>query len=358
MIPAAYQERVAPDDAAVAAESAILYEIGTLVVERRRSLLAWGGLGAVATALVILLSGREYVARTTFVAQGSSDAAQLQGLRGLAGQFGVAIPAGGGGALYNPSLLAQLAVSPTILGVFATDTVAVAFDREQRRVALLDLLEIDPGPLAVRREKLVRAMSDLIKVDVAKETGLLTVDVRTKWPEVSVALARRLTEEVVAYQTNLRRGQASLERRFVEGRLASQRKDLAAAEERLAAFTVRNRDFTNSPGLRFEQDRLRRDVELQQQILTGLAQSREEALIREVRDIPNITVVEPPIIPARPEPRGLLRRTIFGGFAGVAVGAFVVAVLATWRRLEQGGDAPAAKFFRTLGEATRLRRTS
>jgi uncharacterized protein involved in exopolysaccharide biosynthesis len=185
-------------------------------------------------------------------------------------------------------------------------------------------------------------------VNVAKETGLVSVVVTTHEPQISLSIAKRLIDELIRFHMGLRRDQASAERRFVESRLTSQRSELKESETRLAAFLLRNREYSNSPELRFQHDRLQRDVDLQQQLLSGLAQSREEALIREVRDIPNISIVEAPQLPARPEPRGLIRRATFGGLIGGAVGAFVIALAAAWERLARGGDTAAARFFLSL----------
>ncbi len=337
-------------DIAFASESAVLYEIGLTLLERRRSLLLSGVLGGLLTGLVIFVGDRHYAVRTSFVAQGTgTDASQLSGLRGIAGQFGVALPASGN-ALSSPALLGELIASPTILRGLLQDTIPLTIGGAAGRVALLDALEVDSAAPAIRREEGVRALGRALRVNVAKETGLVSVLVTTKQPEVSMSIARRLTDELVKFHLNLRRDQASAERRFVETRLASQRKELEASEARLAVFLRRNRDYTNSPDLRFEHDRIQRDVDLQQQVLSGLAQSREEALIREVRDIPNVAVVEAPLLPARPEPRGLIRRGIFGGLIGIALGAFLIAVTAAWERLARGGDTAAARFFRSLGD--------
>jgi uncharacterized protein involved in exopolysaccharide biosynthesis len=337
-------------DPAFASESAVLYEIGITLLEKRRRLVVWGLLGAFATALFVFLSDRQFAVRTSFVAQGTgTDASQLSGLRGIAGQFGVVLPTPGN-SLGSPALLGDIISSPTILGGLMRDSFDLNLSGRNARISILDALEVDSFASAIRREEGVRALGRATKVSVAKETGLVSVVVTTRYPEVSMSIAKRLTEELVSFQLHLRRDRASAERRFVESRLAAQRLELQASEGRLALFLQRNREYSNSPDLRFQQDRLQRDVDLQHQVLSGLAQSREDALILEVRDIPNIAVVEPPVLPARPEPRGLIRRTVFGGLIGMAPGAFVIALLAGWQRMARGGDTAAARFFRSLGD--------
>ena len=83
------------------------------------------------------------------------------------------------------------------------------------------------------------------------------------------------------------------------------RRDLQEAENRLAGFLKVNRDYQNAPDLRFQYDRLNREVSIQQQLFVSLAQSFEQAKIDEVRDTPVISVVEAPEVPARPDSRFL-----------------------------------------------------
>jgi uncharacterized protein involved in exopolysaccharide biosynthesis len=79
------------------------------------------------------------------------------------------------------------------------------------------------------------------------------------------------------------------------------------AEDELQAFLQRNRDFRSSPQLSFAYDRLADNVSLRQQLYTAVAQAYEQARIEEVRDTPVITVVEAPMLPARPDPRPFFR---------------------------------------------------
>ena len=111
-----------------------------------------------------------------------------------------------------------------------------------------------------------------------------------------------------------------------------------------------NRQFTSSPDLTFQRDRLQRDVTLKQQVFTSLTQSYEEVRIREVRDTPVITVIETPSVPTLPEPRGRLVRVLFGLIFGALFGAFIAFVSGAIARRRQEGDSEADEFVNTLGE--------
>ena len=91
-------------------------------------------------------------------------------------------------------------------------------------------------------------------------------------------------------------------------------------------FMQRNRDWRNSPQLVFTHDRLDREVSMRQAVYTTLVQSYEAARIDEVRNTPVITVMEPPDVPAKPDPRLALLKSLLAGIVGLALGAFFAAV--------------------------------
>lgn len=84
----------------------------------------------------------------------------------------------------------------------------------------------------------------------------------------------------------------------------------------------RNRRYEGSPGLTFRYERLQRRVNLRQQVFTPLSKSYEQAKIDEVRNTPVITVVEPPELPARPDPWRLKLKGLLGLILGGIVGVF------------------------------------
>ena len=74
----------------------------------------------------------------------------------------------------------------------------------------------------------------------------------------------------------------------------------------------------------FQRDRLQREVLLQQQVVTSLVQRYEENRIREVRDTPVITMIDTPILAARPDPRLRVLILLLGTVAGLCLGVVIV----------------------------------
>jgi uncharacterized protein involved in exopolysaccharide biosynthesis len=153
-------------------------------------------------------------------------------------------------------------------------------------------------------------------VSVAQKTGVVGFAVRTRSPTLSHAVAARLLAELDRYNQQGRQSQAASERRFTEHRLAEVRQELLEVEASLQSFLQRNRQFQSSPQLTFEHDRLMRELQLREQMFAALSEAYEQAKIEEVRDTPVITLVDGPVRPVRPDPRGLVRNGLVGLILG------------------------------------------
>jgi uncharacterized protein involved in exopolysaccharide biosynthesis len=192
-------------------------------------------------------------------------------------------------------------------------------------------------------EKTLRALrKKVVSTTVAtRTTGMVTVQVRTKSPYVSLKIADRLLEGLNYFNLITRQSQAREERRFTEGRLEAARASLRAAEDALQRFLQTNRQFAESPALTFQRDRLQREVLLQQQVVISLAQQYEENRIREVRDTPVITLIEKPTLAARPDPGLQALILSLGAVAGFCVGVLIVMFRDAWATGGALGRDPA-----------------
>jgi uncharacterized protein involved in exopolysaccharide biosynthesis len=325
-----------------------LFALGTILLRRRWRIVCWMLIGATVAALSVFSKPKLYVASASFIPQGND--ASRSALAGIAGQLGVALPAGTQSS--SSDFYSSLLTSRVLLTPITRDTFVVR-ELGGQRVSFLDLFKIGPGPAAVREEQGVALLMGIVTPTVVRLTGVVELSVATQWPSVSLALATALVNGVDEYNQRMRQGQAGTERRFVEGRLAAARADLREAEDRLERFLATNRQFGNSPELTFQHDRIQRDVMLRQQVFTSLTQAYEDARIREVRDTPVITVFEPPSVPTLPQARGRLKRTLLGLILGGFVGAFMAFVSGLMDRRRKEGNAEADEFVGTLSEVTK-----
>jgi uncharacterized protein involved in exopolysaccharide biosynthesis len=188
-------------------------------------------------------------------------------------------------------------------------------------VDLVDRFEIE-GETSEERHELTRRYltESVISVSIGRETGVVTVSVRTDDPGLSAAIGRRLLDLIATFDVDTRQSQASAERGFAEERLGQLRLELSTSEDLLKEFLVENRQFDNSPQLTFEYERLGRQVAMRQELVTAMAQAYEQARIDEVRNTSIITVIDQPEPPALPDPRGRRRKLILGMTFGLMAG--------------------------------------
>lgn len=313
----------------------------TVLVSRRMQIARWAFVGTVLGAGLALTKPTMYVASAELMPQGAD--ASRSGLASLAGQLGVSIPTNN--QTLTPDFYARLLRSNGVLNEVVRDSID---DPEggAGRVRILDVLAAQGETPAKREANAIWILKQNSSASVIKTASVVTYSVTTRWPSVSQAIAERVLEAINQFNIRSRQSQASAERRFVEDRQTVARTELLAAEDRMKFFSVKNRSYAGSPELEVEHDRLNRDVVMRQQVYTSLAQSYEEARIREVRDTPIITIVLAPEHAVEMVPRGRVKLALAGFLLGGVIGA-MLAVLKAWatqRRAE--GDLELSEFDR------------
>lgn len=273
-----------------------------VLLRERKTLLRFTATGGLLALLIALLRPPTYTTTFSFTPQ-ASEAQDRAGLASLAGQFGVNL-GGLTAQAQSPEFYADLFTTRAILAPIAQGSYSVS-EAEPQAVRLSELLGETGHDEAVVLENTMRVLRDkIVKADIAgRTTGVVSVRVRTKSRQVSYQVAQGLLHELNQFNLRAAQAQAAAERQFLEGRVAEARLSLRAAEDALQVFLQANRQVANSPELTFRLERLQREVNLQQQLMLGLAQQYEDARIREVRDTPAIAIVEQPTIAARSDPR-------------------------------------------------------
>jgi uncharacterized protein involved in exopolysaccharide biosynthesis len=296
--------------------------------------------------VITLVLPRTYTVTSSFTPQSERLASNLAG---IAAQFGVPLPATDAGA--SPDFYVELLDSRRILGetiktryTFPTDTAKVSG-------TLVEIFEIEGGTEGERDEMALRRLRGMISTELDRPSGVVTIEVETRDPELSALISRRLLELLNRFNLETRQSQAAAERKFTEVRLSEAKGELLEMENALQAFLEVNRDLGTSPLLRFRQQRLEREVSIRQAVVSALAQSYEQARIDEVRDIPVITVVEEPAAPALPDSRMLLLRGILALVAGALLGS-LLAFFNAFVRASRTDTADEIDEFRQLKRAT------
>ena len=305
------------------------------LLQHRRWIARTALLVTVLTLSVVFLLPRTYTTAMSFYPKSSDLSAS--GLAGLAAQAGLSIPTSD--QTQSPDFYTVLVTTDRILrGVVST---VYRFHLDGRNVTsdLVGYYGVNSPDTAIGVAKGIADLTKHITAGADLKTGVVHVEVETKSAELSAAVAAKILELINRYDTETRQTQAGEERRFLEARLDEMRDSLRSAENEMQRFLERNRDLGNSPQLVFEQARLQKVINMDQDVYTNLAQSYERARLDEVRNTPVITMVEEPSVPPLPDRR---RAGLKGGIA-LVLGALLGVLLALFRgRLRQeSGGAPS-----------------
>jgi uncharacterized protein involved in exopolysaccharide biosynthesis len=301
-----------------------LLELANTLLRRRRLVLGLPVATAFVTAVVSLIVPPTYTATTAFVPEAATGNRIPAGVSGLASQLGISL---GGEATQLPQFYAQVLQSREIL-----DRILLSRYPDPRAehnppdsTSLLAILEVEGDSRADSLHAGREQLADLMSVSVDRQTGIVTLNVDSRYPELAAAVANKFIEYLNDFNAQTRQSQARERRRFVEGRIQTAEQELRRAEEDLKSFYERNRTWQQSPQLVVEEDRLRRQVQLRQEVYLTLNREYETARIEEVNDTPVITVIDraiPPEKKSKPKLRLLvILAFVLGGMLGV-FGAF------------------------------------
>jgi uncharacterized protein involved in exopolysaccharide biosynthesis len=275
-------------------------EIVTTLAGHSRTLVAvvFGvGLAAVAVLLVV---PSDYKASISFVAETRAPAipGQFASLASLAGiNLNAATPQ------QSPQFYAAVLTSRPILYAvlerrFPT-TGLPGGSVGQDSATLLTLLAARGDSEEERLWNGARRLALLTDIRTDSKTGMIQLAVELRAPVLAAAVANAFAEELNRFNREVRQSQARTRRIFVEARVREVSADLAEAEEAVRRFLTSNRDYDNSPRLRFEYARLQRALTVQQELYLDLRRQLDAARIAEADDLPAITIVEAAIPPER-----------------------------------------------------------
>lgn len=318
-----------------------------LVVARHRSVIVRCVLVTTLlfTAYAVVASS-EFTALSTVVRESQEDLPSLGG--GLAALQGLGLNFGSLGGGLSPDSYPEILHSREVRLRVARDT--FYFPDLERRATYVEYVNQSPGlvgtvlnytlrlPRTIKRltrdapepdptspyptveeERALRHLDDLVSHSISDETGLFYISTTTHDSELSAALNDRFLKHLTERIRTLRTEKVSRNLDFVQQRFAEVGEELEAAEDRLATFLARNQQ-TNTPRLRFEEERLQRQVRFKENLYSELQKQVTQTRLEVQRNQPVVTVLEEPAPPMEPSgpPRALI--VVLGVFVGGAVG--------------------------------------
>jgi tyrosine-protein kinase Etk/Wzc len=309
-------------------------------VVTRWKLIAWTIVVVVAmTIFTSLVADPIYRGRASFLAVPNSGsrlgsagggglASLLGGASGLASSFGIGIS---GDPTSSPEFYKELVGSRELLTHLATATYPDPRKPPEGHgtATLMELIGPTKWPTPERRlEQTVIRLGKLVRASPDTKTNLITVTADLKWPDLAARVANYATALVDTFNVQQRQSRARWRRIFAEAQSQDAQASLRGAEDRLRDFQQANRQYQQSPELMFEQARLRRQVDVEQDVYLGVRRELETSRLDEVNDVPVITVVDSAITPTY---RQWPKRTVMAissVFVGLFLGVLIAGTLA------------------------------
>jgi hypothetical protein len=302
---------------------------GALSPLRRHRLLVFGTAIAAAAIGVGLsfLVAVEYRSKATFFVDRAS---RTMGLPSGLASIGRSLGVGGEDDGQSPDFYGWLATSDDVLSVVLRDTVPTRLRMAERPgpTAWEQLFDRPVPPDSVAWSKGLSTFKEKVAASVNLTNGTIVISAPGPTRELSMWVAGRVFESMNDINTTRRRTRAGNELRFLRGQRADADAALRGAEARLTAFLSNNRQAVLPPTLRFEEDQLRRRVDVGRDVFIGLSRSVQEAELRAVRDVPALSLIEGPTYPVR---KSKPRRLVIGIVAGLL--GFAAAYAFAWWRL-------------------------
>jgi uncharacterized protein involved in exopolysaccharide biosynthesis len=322
-----------------------------VVLRHRRVIAVCALLGGVILGVRSLNTPRMFAAYSAFTVRGTRPPSQLSE---LVTRLGLTI--GSTDESHSLAFYGDLVTSRAILAPVSRKRYTSSAQGE-RTQSLASLFGIDEKNPDVAASRTLDELARRVAATATPRTGLISIRVRAEQPQVAQQILQNILTELDAYNLALRRKRAAAEREFVEKRLADASVALTRAEGQMSTFLQMNRDYSSSPVLRMEFDRLQRAVRMRQQIYTALAQSLEQAKIEEVRDLPTVLVIDQPEAGLTREKPVAIQKALLGLIAGIFVGIVVAFVRERAAETREAGTSAYTEYSElkreTLGDLAR-----
>lgn len=275
-------------------EHRTIFPVLEALVRRRWLVLGLPFITAVLTAVAVLLMRPTYAATASFVAENSVQSRLPAGLAGLASQLGVSL---GAEASRSPAFYADLLRSREVLGEVLPAKIGGPGPSDS--VTVYDLYRVSGSTPERRLDEGIQALRARITLAVDQRTDVVRVTVEAPSPVAARDVLQLLLDRLADFNVHTRQSTAGERRKFIEGRVATSEQQLRTTEDALRDFYEGNRQWQSSPQLRFEEQRLTRQVTVQQDLYLTLRREYETARIEEVNNTPVLTIIDQAAVPGR-----------------------------------------------------------
>ncbi len=310
-----------------------LIDLARVILHRRRLLVALVGTVVIVTAILVFSISNRYASRATILPSGNTNTlSDLTSLVGLS--TGLEVGDENSSALF-PVILGSQRVRDAVLDrEYSFNT-----GSEHRHLHLSEYFEQD------NPDKLREAVAGITTVGTDSRTGQITVQVETKYPELSQEIVAAYLQELENYNLYKRRSAAGDNEKYLARQLVDAKRMLTDAEQALVDFRKVNAgwDETSSPEVISRQGQLVREVEVRNTAYLFLQQQYELAKLEAQKDVPIVRILDQPSLPTRKSGPHRLRMIVLAGMVSFMFAVFGICVAYLGRKAVYGNNREACE---------------
>lgn len=282
------------------------------ILRNWRTVFMYALLAGMATAALVIVVPNAFVARASLIIDTPGKTALPSGIAQFAGQLGLlGLEDENRSPMFYRDLMSSRRVLTTLI------TTSIRDPRTGGREPVYQVYDRNADSLTPRKtEDVLRRLTKRLQTTVDARSGAIRVALEGPTADEAAETLDSLLSLTNAFAVTNLRSRARARRQFAEAQVTQAKADLEQAEDSLRLFYERNRRITDSPTLQFEEARLRRRIDLRQEIYLTLNRELEQARLDEVRDTPILNVIDPPVPPARHEKPQRRVLVIIGAFLG------------------------------------------
>jgi uncharacterized protein involved in exopolysaccharide biosynthesis len=266
-----------------------------LLWQQRKQIAVVNGSVAAAVILILYFLVKPYYQSTVTILPdfGNKSSEMLSQFSGLAAMAGVNVGGDVSTQIYQNLITSESVMRDVIYRKYDTKEYTTPVD-------LIEYFELQPDkslPDSLQKRKMFLTMYDAltkgrISTGYELKTKILTVMVEMPESRLSADVANAIVASLDKYVRTQRKSYATEQRKYLVGRVQQIKDTLTSCEEALKIFREENRQVAQSPELLLKQNRLLRNVEIQQTIFVELTKQSELVKLAEVKDVPVVNVRE------------------------------------------------------------------
>jgi hypothetical protein len=327
--------------------------------------------------MIAIFSPVKYSASAVLLLQSEDKSMNMGGLGALAGLAGINIGAmmGGGSASINPDLYADIIVSYPFLNELLKTS--LYFEKDASTITLFDKIYGDTisgfgtkilnytirlpwtlkdklfkktmlqnienfvnetSGLIIMDEDLdnvLKAVSEMISVEVDNATGLIKIDATMKKEPIAVAqLAQKVVDLLQDYIISYKTKQVQENLEFIEARYLEKKEEYESIRKEFFDYSDSHRNLVRERSdIRYQE--LSNAYDLSLQIYQSLTEQLEQARIAVKQETPVFSIIEPVKVPYQRSSPARVRIMIISTFLGGFLGFLAVFVKMIWKKIKK-----------------------